>query len=237
MRTMLLAPVLASLAIATVRPADACGPYVRQPEVFQLSSHHTAVGPTLTLTFALVGVAANTEQLAWTRLAPDTYDYARMARMADLATPMAVTLIGPSGTRVITSKQQAVLDHTFESRKPMTALALEVPKGKWTFALEGRHEGAQWIELENETVAGATDLAWVKAMGITPLDPAYVRVGKLAELDTVTVLSKTAGMITFVRSAGSVIAQFDGSAVGAVMIKGERFVLASSTDGVSTIWI
>ncbi len=239
MRNLLLAPVLASLAIATVRPADACGPYVREPKVFRLSSHYVqTLGQPATRTFALVDAAANTEQLAWTRLAPNTYDYARMSRMSDLATPMAVTLIGPSGTRVITSKQRAVLDHTFETRKPMTALALDLPEGKWSFALEGRHEGAAWIGLEDKT-ASAADLAWVLARNITPLDPQYVHVGKLAgtQLDTVTVLSKSAGMITFVRSAGDVIAQFEGSVVGAVTIKGQRFVLASSTDGVSPIWI
>jgi hypothetical protein len=205
--------------------------------VLQLSGHYLGASRAHR-TFALIGGAENTEKLAWTRLAPGTYDYARMAKASDLEYAMEVTLIGPSGTQVVSSKKRAILDHTFVSRKPMTALQLEVPKGQWSFALQGRHANAKWMELENEKVAGKADLAWVKAKGLTPLDPAYVHVGKLAgtELETVTVLAKE-GMVTIVRSGNDVFAQFEGSAVGGLKVNGQQFVLASSTDGVTPVWI
>lgn len=251
MRNLLLAPVLASFALTSfTAPADACGPYVQEPKIFKLTTHHVESHTRLSqsgkqsasTTFALIGSidAEQAKQLPWQRLAPHSYDYSAMAPASDLATPMTVTLIGPTGTTVVSSKRRAFLEHTFVESKPSTALELAVPKGEFTFALAGRHEDAKWIALGDQKIALKSDLAWVAKQGVTPIDPQYVHVAKLAgtNLETVSVLAGNgAGMITLVRSGKDLYTRFDGMPVGALTFEGQRFVLMQLEGVVTAQWL
>lgn len=244
MRNVLLAPVLASLVLSST-PADACGPYVPEPTIFQLSSHLTRTGVDLasrsTRTFVLTGKIdrARAARLAWQTLAPRSYDHARVALDVDLARPMEVTLIGPAGTKVVSSKRRAFLDQTFVQQGPSSALEIDVEPNKYRFAIKGRHERARWIALDDGIATTTADLAWVKKQGVTPIDPQYVYVGKLAgtQLETISVLAEGSGMVTLVRSGHALYAQLEGSPRGAVEVAGQRYLVAVADGRVTSVWL
>src|SRR5687767_8051115 len=99
MRTLLLA----SLTITALQnPADACGPYVVEPTVFQLANG-----------FALLNQEAEQGEHTWRRLRPHSYDNTQIANTTPLETPMTITLVGPSGTKVVSSKVRALIKSGF----------------------------------------------------------------------------------------------------------------------------
>lgn len=242
MRNLLLAPVLASFVLSSA-PAEACGPYTPEPTLFKLSTHAVRSGTrlvtTTTRTFVLTDTIdrAQADRLAWQPLAPGTYDYARMALAPDLAQPIDLTLIGPGGTKVVSSKRRAFLDRTFAELQPSSALEVEVERGKFAFAIAGRHARAKWISLDDRGTTAA-DLAWVEKQGVTVIDPQYVQVAKLAgtHLVTISVLTKD-GMVTMVRSGHALYAQFAGTTRGAVEVDGQRFAVAMVDNAVTAIWL
>ncbi len=227
MRTLLVIPALASV-LSSVRPADACGGYIREPQLMRISSHHTEG---TTRSFVLLGDldAATAKQAKWVRLAPSTYDYAALADATDLDAPMTFTLIGPSGTRVVSTRQRSLLSQTFVSYKPSIAMEIRAPKGRFSIAMVGNHERAAWLEPGREQRGAAADVAWVKTLGIELLGSEYVYVSKLkgTRFETVTVLPKGGGIVTLVRSNGSLYAKFDGSVAGGIEMDGRRFIVAS----------
>lgn len=242
MRNVFLAPVLASLVIANVRPADACGgSYAPEPKLMLLSGHYTREAGGSIRSFVMLHQAVpNAEKLAWKQLAPGTYDYAAVVDTADLERPMDITLIGPAGTRVVSSKQRVFLSRTFVSNTPSVALEINVPKGEFAIAMAGKHTDAAWIQLDRERQGNANDVSWVKAQGIEPLAADLIYVSKLAgtNFETLTVLPKGGGMKTLVRSAGSLYTSFEGAAMGAMTTGGQMFLVASKHGEAPTaIWI
>ncbi len=222
----LLAPVLATLAIATLRPADACGPYGSEPKLMRLTGHH---GREASRSFVLLDQPVpNADKLAWKQLAPGTYDPAAVVDTADLERPMDMTLIGPSGTRVVSSKERVFLSRTFVSNEPSVALEISAPKGQFAIAMAGKHTDAAWIRLDREHQGSATDLSWVKAQGIDPLSPEYIYVSKLegTDLEIITV-PQNGGRTTFVRSEGALYTRFEGTAMGAMTTRGQLYLVAS----------
>jgi hypothetical protein len=237
MRSMLLAPVLATFALSTIQPADACGPYGRSPRLLQISSHYVDGA---TRTFVLTNEGVPERDLAWVRLAPMTYDYASLADAPDPTRAIDFTLIGPSGTRVVSSREKVYLSHTFLARKPAVAMEISASKSRFSIAMAGKHADASWIELGTERRGQLADLEWVKARGMTPLLPEHVSVSKLAgtDLEMVRVLPKSGELTTFVRRGNDVDAQFEGTALGGVTTGGQRFVIASKHGEAPTaIWL
>lgn len=228
MRNFLLAPILASLALSTIRPADACGPYVMEPSLLLLSSHYTERG---TRSFVHLGEpVGNGDQLTWDLLAPHTYDHASTVDAPDLESPKELTLIGPKGTKVVASMARVVLRNTFVSRHATAALEITMEDHEFAIAMAGKHADAKWIALSDARKGTAADIAWVNARGLTPLAPEYVSVSKLGEYDLVNVLAKGAGITTFVRRGNQLYTQFDGAPMGGVTTRGMRYIVASKHD-------
>lgn len=227
MRTLLIAPVLASFALTTVRPADACGPYMREPTLMRISGHRTESGNRV---FAITSEAMPAiDHDKWVRLAPRTYDYAAVADAPNLARAIDMTLIGPSGTRVVSSRERVYLSQTFVSHGPNVAMEIRVPSGKFSIAIAGKHDKASWIELATERRGDAKDIAWVEAQGIEPLSDQYVYVTRLqgTAFEAVTVFPRGGGMTTLVRSNGTLYSQFEGSVMGGIEMNGQHYAVAS----------
>jgi hypothetical protein len=224
MRTLLLA----SLTIATLQnPADACGPYVVEPTVFQLARGYALLNE------------EPTETPVWRRLAPDSYDSTQIADATPLATPRTITLVGPSGTKVVTGTQRAFFKSGF-TRTSKATVALAIPNGgSYSVALAGAHANAKWIALDTEVRGSKAELDWVSARGVTPYrgygaPMVYLHKLKNTTYDTVTVFAKEGGMVTFVRSGGHEVARFDGDIVGGVTVRGQAFAISSDRRGVLT---
>src|SRR3954471_13211566 len=104
----LLVPVLASFA---AQPADACGPYGYTPRLMRVTTHFADGG---TRAFVITNEQVSDNQ-AWVRLAPMTYDYAAVVDVANPETAIDVTLVGPKGTKVVSSRERVYLSRTFVS--------------------------------------------------------------------------------------------------------------------------
>jgi hypothetical protein len=226
--TLLLASVSALVAGLST-DADACGSYVPTPRVLQVATPFMRGEGQRPMTFVLTGEAP-TGKPAWTRIAPGTYDYTEVADAPDLARPMEVTLLGPSGTRLVSTARRSFIQHSFVTHKPSAALEIEVKRGEFTIALAGRHTGATWLELSNEKEGTAADVAWAKSTGVVPTSLAvYVHRVEGSDLETVAVFTK-AGTVTLVRQGKSLIGSFDGYAIGAMAERGERFIIVQNQD-------
>ena len=229
MRTLLLA----SLTISALQnPADACGPYVVEPTVFQLTSG-----------FALLNQAPDEYAPAWRRLHPNSYDHTQIADTTPLATPMTITLVGPSGTKVVSSKERALIKSGFSRTKATVALAIDRSNDESFYvALAGNHPNAAWIGLGDQVRGSQADVDWVTAQGVTPYrgyggPSVYIRKLQNTAYETITVSTKS-GSVTFIRSAGQQVLRFDGAIVGGLSLRGHTFVIKSDRAGVMTsMWI
>ena len=186
---------------------------------------HFADGGTRAFVITNQKVAANQP---WVRLAPMTYDYASVVDVDNPDTAIEMTLVGPTGTKIVSSRERVYLSQTFVSRAPSVAFEIRAPKGEFSIAMAGKHADAEWIKLGDERRAKAEDIAWVTAKGLTPMQPEYVSVHKLegTDFEAVTVLPKTGEIITFVRRGDVVYTQFEGTALGGLSASGERYVVA-----------
>lgn len=215
----LLLPVLASLA---ARPADACGPYGFTPRLMRVSTHF-ADGGTRAFVITHEQVADNQP---WVLLAPRSYDNASVVDVANPETPIDVTLVGPAGTKIVSSRERVYLSRTFVSRAPSVAFEIRAQRGEFAIAMGGRHSDATWIKFVDERDATAADLAWVKARGVTA-DRAYVKKLDGTELEAVTVIPTSGEMVTFMRRGALVYGQFEGAVMGGIEATGDRFVVAA----------
>jgi hypothetical protein len=147
MRTALFT-LLALSTLAPLQQADACGSYIPEPAVHQLSTHFIPRGTDgHARSFVVLGGASD-EKRTWKQLAPMSYDGTQIARGLTLEHPMTFTLVGRDGTKVVTGRKQVFLSQTFAFRE--TASAIEVPASdERSIAIEGSHADAKWIELDD----------------------------------------------------------------------------------------
>jgi hypothetical protein len=236
MRTTLLLASLAGLTVTALQNhADACGPYggIRPPAVYPLTTHHIHDGGTWSArSFALLNQAPEVTP-AWRQLAPGTYDYTMIAEAKDLDAPAELTLVGPAGTRVVSTRSRVFLEPELGWRHTATsALELNVAKGEYVIALSGRHTDTRWHGLEGERDATAVDRAWVEQQTLAA-KPSYVYVSKVkgTNLETVSVITTGGEVSSFLRSGKVAVRQFSGTIKGAITFGGEQFVLHASRDG------
>jgi hypothetical protein len=233
MHTLLIAALAVSMLPSPA--AEACGDYGFRPRVFLLSSHgvKTATGWE-TRTFAVLGNAAPADA-KWSALAPRTYDHSRIAKAPALEDDLQLTLVGPAGTRIVTSRSAWFLDSAWRFRKPSHVVEVSAGDKRLTVALAGRHADAAWIALD-DVAATRTDTDWVTAQGVTAGERPYVHVARLRGTDHETVSVQPTGQphaITFLRTRGQQVRRLDGHVLGGISLRGERFALVER-DGIVT---
>ena len=115
----LVAGLLATTTLTT-SVASACGGYIQvdpAPRVLAVSSHSVLKGERWTHRAFVVleqSLQPAAEKL-WALLAPGTYDATRIKLLSRLAQPVEVTLVGPSGARVVKTDKQVGLTGSFWS--------------------------------------------------------------------------------------------------------------------------
>lgn len=231
----LLAALLATTTITT-SVAFACGdprPVDPAPRVLAVSTHGF-VGTHERWThraFVVLEKSIDADDSAWKWLAPATYDATHILMMSRLATPMELTLVGPSGTRVVKADKQVALSRTWGIGVGQKRLALEVPVGnrdRFSVAIAGRATDATWRELgDSQESAAAT--WWLQQQGIT--NPQYVRVQTIAGTAFELVEYYKDGMAHVVARGGDreLGLAADASPLGAVTTAGRTFVVFSMT--------
>lgn len=238
--------LLASLALtATLTSAfapsiaDACGGYMRDPlpAVFAVDDHSVPVRGAQTTwqrrSFVVFGTATAAADVAWTQLAPGSFDATQIADLPDLARSTTFTLVGPSGARVVSTNRSALLSETFRKREPHSALEITVDdRSEFRIAVLGVQPDATWLAA-TEVEPTAQNRAWVKQQG---LDTADVHVSKIAGTKLQVISAYQPNDIertSFVVSNGTSLGAYTGSAIGALVMGNKRYVILE-TNGLIT---
>ena len=142
MRTLLLALALAaSTLVATTTTADACGGYMPDPTPAALT-----VGTWKQRTYVVI--AANVtapDQVTWRRLAPRTFDATMISDGPALDTSRTITLVGPSGTRVVSTTKTAYLRTGWNGPVRQVLVIEGLGPKTYDVAFDGKRPDARWI--------------------------------------------------------------------------------------------
>jgi len=234
MRSSLLASLALTATLASAFApsiADACGGGYggeRLPSVFAVDTHFSsrengeAMGRRA---FVLFASAAPTDKAVWTRLAPMTFDYTRIADAPDSTYPTTVTLIGPSGTRVVSSKDRTFIADSFRSRREQTAMEINVGAAQeFSIAVLGAQPDAKWLGTSDGTSTKQT-LAWVRKQGLTT-DNVYVTKIEGTKLRVISAYDKdSASLTSFIVEGTTSLGTSSGQPIGAIELGAKRYVL------------
>jgi hypothetical protein len=238
MRTTLLIAAL-SLSAFTPSDAEACGSYNPEPRVMRLSTHFlTGFDNSGPRSFVLFGASEPTAKLAWRKLAPGTYDMTEIANDMLLANPVTLTLLGPSGTRVVSSSKHVFLSRSWNIKTTTSALDVGNVEG-FTIAIEGAHANATWIALEDTSYKKAKGRAWVTALGVSPYHAGSIWVSRLkgTNVEAVSVYGKDGKTITFLKHGDKNLGRFAGSPIGAFTNAGVIKVVLADDAFVTTAFV
>lgn len=207
--------------------------------MYRLSSHYVLDRDPSTerrRTFALIPERAPEKGLSWRQLSPMSYDMTSIADGMPFTHPVTLTLVGPSGTRVVASKKHVFLSHSWDFE--LDTGAVEVPDhGDFAIALSGSHAGAEWHALEH-TPSKKELVAWVKAQGVKPFDANSIYASRVDGVETITLFPENGTkMITFVRRGTENLGRFDGSPLGAYKLAGVTKLVIVDGASAQSVWL
>jgi hypothetical protein len=238
----LISSVLVTALAATTLStsiAAACGGYVDvdpAPYTLSVTTHGLMENGKWTQRgFVVLEQQVELEAKAWKQLAPGTFDGTRIAFVAPREKPLELTLLGPSGTRVITTAKQVALSHSWKIGTDQSRLALEIPAIKdaqFTIAIIGRATDAKWQELPYEQGTLATSW-WLAKHGVK--DAEYVSMRRISvDLDVVE-YSKDGASGFSVRQGDEEVGVGVGVVQGAFTTKGRAFLSVRRNGQLGTV--
>jgi hypothetical protein len=224
MRTLLLACFAALLA---PRVAAACGgPRIDPPpRVLTVVSRSFPSGyHWARRSFVVLPEAADVDSnTRWIHAA--SYDDTAVSELAALATPVELTLIGPTGVRVVKANRQFAMRRWLH-RKPR--IALEIPADDSTIAIVGGAKNAQWYQLGYSPATAATRW-WLEHKGIAA---DWTSVRPLAGTDIDVIATQASGTSTLVvRRGDDEVGRYNGTAHGAFVVNGRLYLVLEAGDG------
>lgn len=208
--------------------AEACGGYMRverAPRSFAVSTHfipRAADGVTHRAFVALAGRAP--EGLAWTPLAPVSYD-ATLIAPAPALSPMTLTLVGEKGTRVVTSARYVYLSQSMFMAGTTLALEVDIQPGEtYELALFGEHPSVRWSDVATRASTKA-DADWVRGRGLSVGGANAVTAYRHGDLELLAAYdAKAAAVTTVMRRQGNEISRHLGWPRGSVELDGKRYL-------------
>jgi hypothetical protein len=222
MRTPLLIAAVAGLASLMPTPnAEACGSYGDLgPTVLLVSGHSARTNPRAEFrqrSFVVLGRSVEAAGLRWRPLSVYSYDSTEIAAMSRLAAPMALTIVGKTGTRTVKSARQVALRGSWNFEGAQLAVEVDGSIPDRQFAIVGADESTAWIGLEP-----AKDAAMQRVPGTDA---------------TTTLVSASDGPVTVIDVNGSEIRRIAGYATGAIEWRGSKYVLIVNRGNVTPILI
>jgi hypothetical protein len=147
MRTLL---ALAAVFTSFHTTSEACGWQPPRLAVHRVTAHSVLLGDHAwrQRAFVVLGDAPKIDDAHWQQLAPLTYDSTKIAELSALPKPREITLVGASGTRVVTSDHQVALSGGWQLGANAAHTALEVPASGYAIAIDGKVPGAKWHALQ-----------------------------------------------------------------------------------------
>jgi hypothetical protein len=230
MRTALLSLVAFS-TLAPLHQADACGSYVPEPRIHQLSSHFIPRGEGQR-SFVVLGGASD-DKRAWKQLAPMSYDGTQIARGFTLEHPMTFTIVGKDGTKIVTGRNQFFLSQTFQFRE--AASAIEVP---WSDDRAVVIEGEKGLALDERDPTTAKTKQWVAQRGIPAVSGDYAYISRSNGVELVTAYDTSVDKyVTFLKRGDQELGRRDGRPLGVIELDGERRVVLGDGAWTSSVAI
>jgi hypothetical protein len=212
----LAASLVALAASLPLHHADACG-RMEAPHMFAVSQHYNHH------TFVVLDEAAPADA-KWRQLWPDSYDYTRIADAPALDAPMELTLLGPSGTRVVTTTKRVYLEDSFGDRTPHVALEVDVDdEEQFDVAIAGRARRASWRAIEQAPDAQNDGAAWLATHGRQDVRLAYL--ATIAGTTTQIVTWFDNGAHFAVRNGDADLGDHDGVVIGELDMYGQRLLV------------
>ena len=212
---------LSLTALAAVIPAnhaDACGP-MPAPHMLAIShhGHHT---------FVVLDEAAP-KDANWRQLFPDSYDYTRIADAPDLEAPVELTLLGRSGTRVVTATHRVFLDDAWTV--PMQRhVAFEVEgldnQDWFEVAVVGRRANLSWRTMDQVPDKDNDGIAWLAAHGRRGVNLAYLTTITGTTTQIVTWFDST-GVQFAVRRGDADLGEHEGLVIGELDMPGRHLLV------------
>jgi hypothetical protein len=221
--TCLVAALLSTATLTTQIAAASGGSYESlraAPQVMSVSMHYVYGTPgaedsTTRRAFVITQRRSDLEkqQEGWTMIAPRSYDATSLISLSPLRRSTAVTLIGPSGTRVVRTSSRVVLRDAFF--RFGTLEALEVPAtvdDQIEIALAGSHADAVWHAMRGS----------------------YTLTSKIIDTDLSVTMAYEDGAPRATLHAGTRnIGTFEGYPQGAIDVGGARYFVMQRQDGIA----
>ncbi len=221
-----LLPCLALAALVTTpltRTAEACGgsyesPRPAPPQISLVTTHTTGLATSRMpsrgrMSFAIIGIEpTQPEKLEWRRVSSSTsYDPTEVAPTGYYHRH-TLTLLGASGTRVVSTKNQVALKNVRWNYDALfDALTLPVAANdNFTIALRGDHAGAVWHAFR----------------------PTFVQPSSIA--GTNLSIKRGRGASFTILDGKREIGSHEGTVLGAVDLDGARYLVVTSGDGFAT---
>ena len=233
MRTAFLASLAVTATLSSAFApsiADACGGGYQMdlgPQVFAVDTHSAIVEGTerwQRRSFVMLG-PIKVSTTSWRQLAPETFDPTQIANETTTKASTTMTLVGPSGTQVVSSQRRALLTQGWGGIDGFTAL--EVATGEdsqFRIAVAGTQPDAKWINVTESKTRGST-AAWLEAQGVkstsiysSVVDDTYVQIISAYQ-------DGQKGLTSFVRIGNRSLGRYTGNAIGALDLGGKRYVL------------
>ena len=232
MRSTLLASLAVTATLTSALApsiAEACGGYMGDPmpAVFAVDDHtvHRLGSRSNRRSFVVLAATTAPANATWALLAPRSYDSTQIADAPDPKQSTTFTLVGPSGSRVVSSNRLALLKQSFRTVNEHSAIEIDVAEqARFQIAVLGVQRDAKWIPSSGVATTEDT-LAWVRNQG---LDTSYVYVSRI-EGTKIQVISahqpNDIGLTSFVVVDGESRGAFIGSPIGGLELGGKRYVL------------
>jgi hypothetical protein len=219
-------PLLIAAAVASLMPtpnAEACGGYgdfLPTPSVMVVSSHAARANPSAGFrqrSFVVFGQDAEAAQLSWRRLAVHSYDSTEIAAMKRLESPVELTIVGETGTRVVKTSRQVALRGSWQFEGAKLAVEIDGGVHDRQFAIVGAGESTSWIGLQTDDTGAKQRVPGTDA--------------------TTRLVTAASGPATVISVGGFEKRRVPGYATGAIEWGGEKFVLIENRGTVTPVRI
>ena len=186
--------------------------------------------------FVVLPTSIDVGDRKWQWLAPGTYDSTNIIELGRLDAPAEMTLLGPSGSRVISSDRRVALSNSWQIGMDQTRAAIEITLADgddFQIAVAGRARDAQWFSLEHKG-SNASAVWWLAKLGIVGAD--YINVQPVTGTDYELVeyiANDTSGFA--LRRGKTDVGRYSGSPIGAMQVNGRFFIVTKNNGQLTTI--
>ncbi len=183
----------------------------------------------------VLGAAGAPAESPWTVLSPTTFSGAQVSDLPDPKESRTFTLVGPSGTQVVSTNRSTLFSRSHHTEDAQTALEVDVgARSKFRIAVLGVQPHATWLAA-TEAEATPQNKKWVQQQG---LDATYAYVSKI-QGTKIQVFSahqpNDIGLTSLIVVDGTSMGAHIGTPIGALRMGNKSYVLLESNGMITPV--